>query len=623
MNFLRILIFVVLVVVSSCQQIPDDPNVVVEKFLNEVNEHLAVLYNNQIEYNWREEVTDPKQLPENIEDPIFETMDYIKGVASIVSKLKRAKVTNANLKRQLDQIPEPGYDALDDSEKMDLHEIIGNMSEIYKNVGLCSFRDRNNCTLRLIPEVQEIIDDTMNVEELKYYWLEWRDKTGSKSKYAFSKFVELYKKTAALNGFLKPSDFWLRDIEGESGEVIATLDKVMLILRPLFLQFHAFVRSALRLKYGPDLIRFNEPYPQHLAEKFIGSSYRDMNGDWTIDLPYPLVGLVNITAGLIAKDITTPYGLIETAARFYTSIGMPSIPQTFWIQSARPKFDVDERLMTCWSKTWKYYSSDKINLSFCPMADEERYTNMFEAVSDYYYFKSYRNQPTLFQEEPLPNFGEAIGKAMTLSATSPRFLEKIGMGGPVYSSYEGRINRLYLLGLRNVFLIPIFYVLDKYRVDVLDGRIENLDNCEFWKLTEKFTGAKPPVQRSHDQFDAPSKLLIEVDDNYSSPTMSIILQFQIFKRLCEKTGQYRRGDDAYPLDLCDLSGHKEIGPLVLNAMSLGSSKSWKEVLFTLTGDNQLDVSGFLEFFKPLYGWLQSINQLNKEEIGWVELNQCV
>lgn len=56
-------------------------------------------------------------------------------------------------------------------------------------------------------------------------------------------------------------------------------------------------------------------------------------------------------------------------------------------------------------------------------------------------------------------------------------------------------------------------------------------------------------------------------------------------------------------------------------MSLGSSKSWKEVLFTLTGDNQLDVSGFLEFFKPLYGWLQSINQLNKEEIGWVELNR--
>ncbi|XP_055852108.1 angiotensin-converting enzyme [Episyrphus balteatus] len=621
MNSLRILIFAILVI-STSQQNSNDPNVVADKFLKEVNERLAVLYNNQQEYSWREEVTDPKELPESVEDPIFQTMDYISKIANQVSKFKRVKVTNPHLQRQLKQIPDPGYDALDDSDQMQIHEIVGNMSEIYKNVGLCSFADPNNCTLRLIPEVQEIIQDSTNVEELKYYWLEWREKTGSKSKYSFEKFVDLYRKTANLNGYSSPSDFWLRDIEGEPGEIIATLDKIMLILRPLFLQFHAFVRSALRLRYGPELIRYNEPYPQHLAEKFIGSAYRDMNGDWTIDLPYPSVGLANITAGLQNQGITTPYGLTETVARFYTSIGMPPIPQSFWVQNAKPKFEVDERLMTCWSKTWKYYNSDQIKLSYCPMADEERYMNMFEVLSDYYYFKSYQGLPTLLQEEPLPNFGEAIGKALTLSATSPRFLAKTGLASADYGSYEGRINRLYLLGLRNVFLIPIFYVLDKYRVDVLDNRIHNLDNCAFWELTEKFTGAKPPVQRSREQFDAPSKLLLEVDDNYSSPIMSIILQFQIYKRLCEKTGQYRRDNPDYPLDLCDLSDQKEIGPLILNAMSLGSSKSWKEVLYTLTGDSQLDVSGFLEFFKPLYGWLQSINQANKEEIGWVESNQC-
>lgn len=64
-------------------------------------------------------------------------------------------------------------------------------------------------------------------------------------------------------------------------------------------------------------------------------------------------------------------------------------------------------------------------------------------------------------------------------------------------------------------MIPVFYVLDRYRVDVLDERLNISNNCAYWQLTTDLTGAEPPVSRSYEDFDAPAKLLIEVDDQYT------------------------------------------------------------------------------------------------------------
>lgn len=58
-------------------------------------------------------------------------------------------------------------------------------------------------------------------------------------------------------------------------------------------------------------------------------------------------------------------------------------------------------------------------------------------------------------------------------------------------------------------------MLDRYRVDVLDGDLNINDNCDYWQLTTDFTGAEPPVNRSNGDFDAPAKLLVEVDDQYT------------------------------------------------------------------------------------------------------------
>lgn len=130
---------------------------------------------------------------------------------------------------------------------------------------------------------------------------------------------------------------------------------------------------------------------------------------------------------------------------------------TFWSHNARPKADLDEEDMRCWHKAWKFYGIERVNFSYCPLVDEERFFNMYEALTDVYYYRAYDQQPTLFAEEPFPNFSDALGKMFSLSASSPRYLEKLKLLERGLVSKELRINRLYW----QVCTLNV-YVLTKY-----------------------------------------------------------------------------------------------------------------------------------------------------------------
>ena len=56
-------------------------------------------------------------------------------------------------------------------------------------------------------------------------------------------------------------------------------------------------------------------------------------------------------------------------------------------------------------------------------------------------------------------------------------------------------------------------------------------------------------------------------------------------------------------------------------MSLGSSKSYKQILKLLINEDELNMQGFLDYFQPLYNWLYMANRRNGVEIGW-EKSQC-
>ena len=58
-------------------------------------------------------------------------------------------------------------------------------------------------------------------------------------------------------------------------------------------------------------------------------------------------------------------------------------------------------------------------------------------------------------------------------------------------------------------------------------------------------------------------------------------------------------------------------------LSMGSSKPWQEAMKVMTGQEKMDASALVEYFKPLEKWLAEKNRELGEEIGWsVEGTPC-
>lgn len=55
-------------------------------------------------------------------------------------------------------------------------------------------------------------------------------------------------------------------------------------------------------------------------------------------------------------------------------------------------------------------------------------------------------------------------------------------------------------------------------------------------------------------------------------------------------------------------------------LKAGSSKSWQDILFNLTGTSQMDAGALLEYFSPVTKWLQEQNNKTNEELGWPDFD---
>ncbi|HEX7110983.1 MAG TPA: M2 family metallopeptidase, partial [Mizugakiibacter sp.] len=87
-----------------------------------------------------------------------------------------------------------------------------------------------------------------------------------------------------------------------------------------------------------------------------------------------------------------------------------------------------------------------------------------------------------------------------------------------------------------------------------------------------------------------------------------ILQFQFQRALCKDAGF-----DG-PLYQCSVYGNKEAGAKFWQMLGAGASQPWQQTLKTLTGQDDMDASAILDYFKPLHAWLEEQNK--GVDCGW-------
>lgn len=110
-----------------------------------------------------------------------------------------ASFKNPDLRRQFEKMASLGDSALPDDKYRKLSDALSAMQANYAKVRVCDFKNKNKCNLQLEPELSDIIENSRDPEELKFYWKQWYDKAGAPVRKNFDIYVKLRNEAAVLN----------------------------------------------------------------------------------------------------------------------------------------------------------------------------------------------------------------------------------------------------------------------------------------------------------------------------------------------------------------------------------------------------------------------------------------
>jgi peptidyl-dipeptidase A len=516
----------------------------------------------------------------------------------------------------------------DPAKLKELTEIVSRMGGEYGKGKWCP--DGKDC--KDIGQVSEILANPASTyEEMKAAWEGWHTIAIPMRK-DYQRFVELTNVGATEMGFGNTGEVWRAGYDMPPADFQAEADRLWGQVQPLYEQLQCYTREKLVEKYG-EKGSVNGMIPAHLTGNLWQQDWGNL---WPILEPYKGVGSLDINGALkkqrdeiLAEMVTAAGGMgkltaaeqveierkadFEMATRmtklaesFYTGLGMPGLPPTFYADSmlVQPR----DRDVVCHASAWPMNTEGEVRIKMCIKANEEELTTIYHELGHIYYYLAYKGQPPMFQNGAHDGFHEAIGDTIVLSMT-PDYLASIGLVDKPEVSQEAVINSQMRMALAKVAFMPFGLMIDRWRWGVFDGSIkpENY-NTAWWELKAKYQGVAPSSARGEEFFDPGAKYHVPANTPYTRYFLSHILQFQFYKALCDAAGHEG------PLYTCNFANNPEAGKRYWAMMERGASQPWQQTMKELTGGEQMDGSAVLEYFAPLQTWL--VEQNKGKTCGW-------
>jgi peptidyl-dipeptidase A len=489
-----------------------------------------------------------------------------------------------------------------------------------------------------LDQLEQIIDHSRDPQALAQAWAGWHS-VGKPMKQDYARLAQLMDEGAVELGYKDAGELWRAGYDMSPEQFSAETERLWAQVQPLYQQLHCFVRARLHRKYG-DLVPANGLIPADL----LGNMWaQDWSNVYDLVEPYPGAGSADVDGALQARhDALEQRKLAEFQAKFagehpgqkatvqqvaaleqqvdtqfakdtakiaedfYTSIGFPALPESFWDKSmlTRPR----DRDVVCHASAWDMNQAGDVRIKMCIKPNEESLETIHHEMGHIYYYLHYNPQPELYQNGAHDGFHEAIGDTITLSIT-PQHLQKIGLLKDVKDDRKALVNAQMKRALAKIAFLPFGKLIDQWRWQVFSGAIPpQAYNAGWWKLREQYQGIAPPLPRSEEDFDPGAKYHVPGNTPYTRYFLSFIIQFQFQKALCDAAGF-----DG-PLYQCDIYNSKAAGKKFADMLSLGASKPWPEAMQALTGQEHMDASAITEYFAPLMDYLKEQNQ--GQSCGW-------
>jgi peptidyl-dipeptidase A len=451
-----------------------------------------------------------------------------------------------------------------------------------------------------IGDITKVFATSRDPNELLAAWKGWHA-VGVPMRERYSRMVVLANQGSMEMGFADTGAMWRSNYDMPPEQFAAEVDRIWQQVRPLYVSLHAYVRWQLEKKYGASVVREDAPIPAHL----LGNIWAQ---DWTNI--YPLVAPAHSDPGYDLTEILKsknvgPLDMVHDAERFFTSLGFPPLPKSFWERSmfTKPR----DRDVVCHASAWDIDFVDDLRVKVCLEPTAEDFSTIHHELGHNFYQRAYDKQPPLFRNSANDGFHEAIGDTIALSVT-PEYLKQIGFlnSVPPPSVDTGLLlNR----ALEKVAFLPFGLMIDKWRWGVFSGKIPPSEyEKAWWDLRREYQGVAPPLDRNEADFDPGAKYHIPANVPYARYFLSFVLQFQFHRALCKAAGY------TGPLHRCSIYGNKAAGEKLAKMLEMGQSRPWPEPLEAMTGEKDIDATAILDYFAPLKQWLDEQNK--GHHVGW-------
>jgi peptidyl-dipeptidase A len=453
-------------------------------------------------------------------------------------------------------------------------------------------------------DIEEAMGTTRDPDKLAEMWTSWNDNVGAPMHDDYARLVGIANEGAKELGYADVGALWRSGYDMSADEFGREMDRLWMQVKPLYDQLHCYVRAKLNERYGTKV----QPATGPIRADLLGNMWAQEWGN-IYDLVAPKgVGDVgyDLTALLVAKGYD-PVKMVKAGEGFYTSLGLPALPPTFWERSqlVKPR----DREVVCHASAWDIDNKDDLRIKMCIKVNGDEFRVIHHELGHNYYQRAYNQQPFLYLSGAHDGFHEAIGDFIALSIT-PEYLVQIGLlDASKVPSADKDIGLLLRQAMDKVAFLPFGLLMDKWRWGVFSGSIKPADYEKGWNdLRRQYQGIVPPVDRPATAFDPGAKYHIPGNTPYARYFLARILQFQFYKAAAEQV------EWKGPLHRCSFYGNKAVGERLNKMLAMGSSKPWPDALEAFTGSRKMDGSAMIAYFRPLMTWLEEQNK--GRQCGW-------
>ena len=440
--------------------------------------------------------------------------------------------------------------------------------------------------------IDERLNTSTDLAERKAVWLASKE-SGKALKDGLVKLRDLRNGVAQEMGY---ADYFSLQVAGygvTTEEMIKLNDDFMAVLRPLYLQLHTWAKYKLAEKY-------HQPVPKLIPAHWISNRWSQ---EWS--------GLVE------AADLDSYFKsrsaewIARSSEKFYTGLGFPALPQSFWDKSDLFPVPAGEtRKKNTHASAWHLdLGTDLRSLQSIEPTAWWFNTNHHE-FGHIYYFMAYTRPevPPLLRNGANPAFHEGFGELTALASSQVPYLQSLGV---LPTDFKADPTAFLLAGALDPG-VPFIYwssgVMAHWEADIYAKNLPASEwNKRWWQYVRDFQGIEPPEERSEEWCDAATKTHInDTPAFYYTYAIAQVFKHQLHDHIAKKILHQ-------PPQSCNYAGNKEVGDFLRKIMEKGQTEDWRKVLRDATGEN-LSTRAMIEYYAPLLKWLEEQNKGRK--IGW-------